>query len=395
MQNTFSVYSHWPGEYDESGLRSWAEQLRAQLAAPRVSLGLVFVAPRFFDQASQLMELLQVHAKIPLLLGCSSGSLIAGGEEIEDKAGIVLGLYFLPGADLRACRFSPEQVDKANGPAYWHSETGVHSEQTNGWLVFADPFNMDADAWLRGWNKAYRPWPVVGGLASGDATEHRTQLYLNGEVYETGGVAVSVGGEVKLASVISQGCTPIGETWTITKVDANIIAQIGNRPAYQVLLDTINQLSPDEQKQARGNLFIGLVVNEYLEEFHRGDFLIRNLIGADPKSGCIAVGALPRTGQTLQFQRRDARAATEDMTDLLGRAREQIGQSQIYGGCLCTCNGRGHRLFGVPSHDAALVQTHLGPLGLVGFFCNGEIGPIGERSFLHGYTASLALFLRK
>ena len=200
---------------------------------------------------------------------------------------------------------------------------------------------------------------------------------------------------MRVASVISQGCTPIGETWTITKAEQNIIHQIGNRPAYQVLLETFNSLPLEEQSKARGNLFVGLVVNEYLEEFHRGDFLIRNLIGADPKSGSIAVGAWPRPGQTMQFQRRDARAATEDMVALLERTQRSLNGGRIYGGCLCSCNGRGYRLFGYRNHDADLVQSRLGPLGLSGFFCNGEIGPVGERNFLHGYTASLALFLDK
>ena len=236
---------------------------------------------------------------------------------------------------------------------------------------------------------------MLGGLASGDSNEQATQVYLNGEVFDEGGVAISVGGAVRLVGVTSQGCTPIGETWTLTKVEQNIIHQIGNRPAYEVLAETFNQLPADQQKTARGNLFIGLVVNEYLEEFHRGDFLIRNLLGADPRSGSIAVGALPRLGQTVQFQRRSAAAADEDMQELLTRAKKQLGDTPIYGGCLCSCNGRGHSLFGRPNHDAQMVQQRLGPLGLAGFFCNGEIGPVGQRSFLHGYTASLALFVKK
>jgi len=195
--------------------------------------------------------------------------------------------------------------------------------------------------------------------------------------------------------VISQGCTPIGETWTITKVDRHFINEIGNRPAYQVLVETFNKLSAPDQKKSSGNLFVGLVMNEYLEEFRCGDFLIRNLLGADPKSGSIAVGALPRLGQTVQFQRRDAAAASEDMEALLSQAKQDLGGAPIYGACLSCCNGRGQRLFGQPSHDAQLIQKRLGPLGLTGFFCNGEIGPVGERNFLHGYTASLALFVRK
>src|SRR5205823_13304784 len=200
--------------------------------------------------------------------------------------------------------------------------------------------------WLRTWNEAYAPLPVMGGLASGDYSEQLTQVYLSGEVFEEGGVAISIGGDVKLAGVTSQGCTPIGDTWTLTKVDQNIIHEIGNRPAYEVLAETFSKLSAEDQKKARGNLFIGLVVNENLDDFHRGDFLIRNLLGSDPRSGSIAVGDASRLGQTIQFQRRSAAAATEDMNELLARTRGKLANTPIYGGCLCSCYGRGQGMFG-------------------------------------------------
>jgi small ligand-binding sensory domain FIST len=395
VSNEYSVAGHWANEFEERELQKWAENLRGQLQAPKVSLGLVFMSPKYFPNAKQILEILQVHAQIPLLVGCSSQSLIVGEQEVEQNAGLTLALYAMSGAEVNAVHFTQEQVEEANGPGYWRLETGVESSQTNGWLVFIDPFHLDSETWLRTWNEAYAPLPVMGGLASGDYSEQLTQVYLNSEVFEEGGVAISIGGDVKLAGVTSQGCTPIGDTWTLTKVDDNIIHEIGNRPAYEVLAETFNGLTAEEQKSARGNLFIGLVVNEYLDEFHRGDFLIRNLLGADPNSGSIAVGALPRLGQTVQFQRRSAAAATEDMNELLGRTKNKLGEATIYGGCLCSCNGRGQNMFGKPNHDAEMVQQRLGPLGLAGFFCNGEIGPIGERNFLHGYTASLALFVKK
>ena len=137
------------------------------------------------------------------------------------------------------------------------------------------------------------------------------------------------------------------------------------------------------------------MVNEYLDEFHRGDFLIRNLLGGDPNSGILAVGALPRMGQTIQFQRRDAAAADEDMNELLARTKKELGDRKVYGGCLFCCAGRGKGMFGRPSHDAALVQAHFDLAGLSGFFCNGEIGPVGDKNFLHSHTAALALFVQK
>lgn len=285
MNTEHSVAAHWGGGFDEAGLREWAENLRRQLRAPQVSLGLVFMTPQFFPHARQALEILRLHARIPLLVGCSSTGLIAGAEEIEEDAGLALALYSLPGAVLKECYFTQTQIENAEDESYWPTESGVAPDGTNGWLAFIDPFHLDAESWLRGWNAAYPGAPVFGGLASGIFNEQSTQIYLNGEVYEEGGVAISVGGDVTLAGVISQGCTPIGETWTLTRVEQNLIHRIANRPAYEVLAETVSQLSPADQKKARGNLFIGLVVNEYLEDFHRGDFLVRNLLGGDPHTG--------------------------------------------------------------------------------------------------------------
>ncbi len=390
-----AVTGYWDQGFNEDALRPWIEGLRARLGGKAPTLGLLFASPPLFDHAETILELVQVHGRVATLAGCSSASLITGDQEIEGKGGLVLGLYHLPGAELKTAHFTQAQVEEANGPGYWHHEAGVGPEESNGWLAFADPFHMDCEAWVAGWNEAYPSVPIAGGLASGRVNEQRTQLYLNGEVFEEGGVAISFGGEVELATVISQGCTPIGEPWTITKVDGNVIQQIGNQPAYKVLVETFNQLPEEQQRRAQGNLMVGFVVNEYQEEFHRGDFLVRNLLGGDPNSGALAVGARPRLGQSLQFQCRDAAAANEDLVELLQRARKTVAAREMFGGCLCVCNGRGQGLFGSPNHDAHLAQQYLGPLGLTGFFCNGEIGPVGKRNFLHGYTASLALFVSK
>jgi len=395
VSNEHSVSAHWQSDFDEAGLRQWAEALRAQLRAPQVSLGLVFMTPRFFPYAKQVLELLRVHARLPLLVGCSSSSLVSGNEELEDNPGLVLALYALPGAKLTGTYFTQAQVEEAAGHDYWPRITTVKPSQTNGWLTFIDPFHLDSESWLRSWNESYPGSPVYGGLSSGIFADQTTQIYFNGEVYEEGGVTICVGGDVKLAGVISQGCTPIGDTWTLTRVEQNLIHKIANRPAYEVLSETVNEMSADEQKKVRGNLFIGLVVNEYLEDFHRGDFLVRNLLGGDPQTGVLAVGAMPRAGQTMQFQRRDSEAASEDMSELLARTQTQLGGATVYGGCLCCCNGRGRHLFGTSGHDAQLVQKQFGGIGLSGFFCNGEIGPVGQKNFLHGYTASLALFVKK
>ncbi|MCX8156440.1 MAG: FIST C-terminal domain-containing protein [Verrucomicrobiae bacterium] len=392
MRNEFSMAAFFPGRYEELRLAAWAEELRQQLRRPP-SLGLVFFSPDWAEHAAEALEIIQVHARVPLLAGCSGMGLIAGAREFEDTPGAVLGLYHLPEAQLRAFHLTQAQVLEAANRSYWYAETGIGCEQTNGWLVFADPYTFDAETWLKQWNEAYPALPMVGGLASGTPSLRSTQVYLNHQAFDDGAVVISVGSAVRLGAVVSQGCTPIGEPWTITQSERNFIRQIGNRPAYKVLLDTFHSLDLEEQRKARGNLFIGLAMSEYVEQFQRGDFLIRNLLGGDPNSGALAVGAWPRTGQTIQFQRRDAEAATEDMVTLLTQAQEKWRGHTFYGGCLFACNGRGMGLFGAPDHDANLVQKYLGPLGVSGFFCNGEIGPVGSRNYLHGYTASVGVFM--
>jgi small ligand-binding sensory domain FIST len=379
---------------NENGLADWARRLRARLPAKEISLGMVFLSPSFFPHAAEVLEILRLHAQIPLLVGCSGGGLVVNAEEIENAGGLVLALYSLPGATLKAVRFTQEQVAEADSADFWPVETGIAPGKVNGWLAFVDPFHLDAESWVRSWNRSYPARPVFGGLASGKFPEPATQIYLNGEVFDDGAVAIAIGGEVALDGVISQGCTPIGEPWTLTRVEQNYIRNIANRPAYTVLVETVQNLSPEDQRRAQGNLHIGLAVNEYLEDFHRGDFLVRNLIGGDPNSGVLQVGALPRMGQTIQFQRRDAATASEDLNELLKQKKTQLADREIYGGCLFCCNGRGKNLFGRASHDSQLVQAHFSQLGIAGFFCNGELGPIGETNFVHGFTAALALFVR-
>ena len=219
----------------------------------------------------------------------------------------------------------------------------------------------------------------------------RIVLLLDGKTIDAAVLALAVKGG-KIRTIVSQGCKPVGEPFTITHAEDNLIYSLGSRPAYQVLSETFNALSDDEKERARGNLFAGLAASEYVADLKRGDFLVRNLLGADPQTGAVAIGARARTGQTLQYQlpRQNHRP----------RRSRRAGENQRPQGCepfaslVFSCNGRGHRFFGVPDHDAATLAEIFGPVPSAGFFCNGEIGPIGKASYLHGYTASIALFCK-
>lgn len=392
-QQAFSIAAHFGADFDEDVFTTWLEGFRAQLATPYISLGILFMTPRYFEHAESILELIRIHAGVPVLVGCSTQGLVCAGHELENGGGLVLQLLSLPGVGFAPIRFTQEDIEARADPKSWRDQVFVGRGDSTGILTFADPFSVDVEQWLAQWNSAWPGTPVAGGLAGGMIAERRTQLYLNGKVFEHGGVAVSLSGRVGLRVILTQGCTPIGETWTITRARQNIIESIGNRPAYEVLVETFNGMSTEERKRSGGTLLAGIVANSYSEDYRRGDFLVRTLLAADPTSGSIAVGARPRTGQAMRFQVRDPAGATEDMGTVLGSARSILDSTRIYGACLITCAGRGTSLFHQPHHDAALVQKHFGPgLSLSGFFSNGEIGPVGTRNHLHTFSAALALF---
>jgi len=376
------------GPFDEAVIRDTAVQLREQLSG-KPTFGLVFVTPDYADKANDLLELVRVYGHVPTLIGCSGTGLVGRSQEQEEGPGFSLMFVSLPGGKANSFSFSQDIVEASTGPAYWHERTGLKPADVKAWLVFLNPFSLNVEIWLKQWNQAYPHVPVFGGMAGGVPGDPEAWVFCDDRVVP-GGVALALQGDIAIHSVVSQGCKPIGEPLTVTHAEKNVLLTLGSRPAYEVLSDVYKELSDTEREQARGHLFAGIAVSEYLEEYKRGDFLVRNIIGADPKSGAVAINAVARVGQTLQYQLRDSRVATDELKRLL---REQIARLEPppYAGLLCTCHGRGRGLFGGPNHDAGLVNEFYPGMPLAGLFANVQLGPVGDRSFAHGYTASLAL----
>jgi len=259
-------------------------------------------------------------------------------------------------------------------------------------LVLADPFSFPADYFLQRINDDHPSTPVVGGMASGGAAPGECRLILGSEVFDQGAAALQLTG-VRLTSVVSQGCRPIGKPYVITRAERNVIFELGGATAMQRLQEVFNELPTHEKSMLQKGLHVGRVVSEYQDRFEQGDFLVRNVIGVDPDKGAIAIGDFVRAGQTVQFHIRDESTADDDMRQLLkGFAAKGNGAEAAL---LFTCNGRGTRLFSHPDHDARVIRDALGDVPLAGFFAQGEMGPIGGRNFLHGFTASMALFGKK
>ena len=326
------------------------------------------------------------------LAGCGASGVIAGDRELEGQPAIAALALRVPGSAsfISVHRVLPDDLADG-GPAAgaWPTRLGLQPRACTGLIVLADPFSTDVGTLIAGLERDYPGVPLVGGLASGHPSVRHTHVFFGSQSSGQGAVVIGLSGSIRIRPIVSQGCEPIGTPWTITAAEGHVVRSIGNRPAYEVLVETIERLSPAERERVAGNLLVGLAMNEYRDEFSRGDFLIRNLLGVDPKSGALAVGGEPRVGQTIQFQIRDARAADEELRHMLTAAADLAPRTAA--ALLFACNGRGAGLFGAPDHDARTTRELLGPLPLAGLFCNGEIGPVGQTTYLHGFTASLAL----
>ncbi len=386
----------WTGTDWREALEGTLRQMPFLEGGAENDLVLLFASDAYGEELPALVAETRRRTRARLLIGCSSQGVIGPGREIENEPGIALQAFSLPGATLTPSRLTAEDIASGRMARVWTDKLGhLAPADVNAWLFFIDPFTLDGESLLSLLGTVNRGVPLVGGLASGDYRRRRTYVFLNDEVFEDGAVGVALGGAFTVRTVVSQGAAPIGETWTITEAEGNVIHSIGNRPALEVLYDTFRDLDPETQQRAQANLLVGLAMNEYRDEFQRGDFLIRNLVGVDQASGAIVVGAIPRVGQTIQFQLRDPAAADEDLHALLSRTKLELEGVEPVGALLCSCNGRGAGLFGTPDHDARTLAELLGPVPVAGFFCNGEIGPVGGENYLHGFTASIALIVPK
>lgn len=360
--------------------------------APDPDLALVFASDRYGGYLQSIVNSVRERLRPRAIAGCTGQAIIGPGREVEDGAAISVLALSLPGATLHPVYVRQSDVAKLDAEGL-QAVLGADEGDVHAWLLFADPFTLDVDALVGKLGEAYPDMPVIGGMASAKTNPRKTYVFSDEGVMDAGCVLVGVGGAWTVEAVVSQGAEPLGQPWTITETDQNLVKTIAGRPALEVLIETVQDLPEDLQERAGRNLLVGLAIDEYQEQFSRGDFLIRNLMGADQRTGAVAIGAAPRVGQTIQFHMRDSEAADEELRLMLETKQLTMGGVEPAGALVCSCNGRGVGLFGTPDHDARVLGERFEGLAAAGFFCNGEIGPVGNKTFVHGFTASIGLFV--
>ena len=334
--------------------------------------------------AAAVVELLNPGA----FIGTTAVSVAAGEREIEEETAAVLWVGSLGGGNAprgRAVRLGGVPDPAADDEALAAALDEVHAAGDLSMIVLADPYSYPVDAALGHWAERWPDVSVLGGLSSGAPMPGGNHIVVDGGVHRDGAAALIVGGSAAVTHLVSQGCRPIGQPYIITEAEGNVVKSLGGMPPFERLQQVFSKLDPADQRLVQRGLHVGRVTDERKIDFERGDFLIRGVLGADRDSGAIAIGDEAPIGATVQFHVRDADTADEDLRAALAHS------PQTEGALLFTCNGRGTHLFDAPHHDASALVDQTSA-EVAGMFCAGEIGPVGARSYVHGFTASMALF---
>lgn len=355
-----------------------------------VDLCIAFASPSY-GSLDGVGDLLSDCTGARRLVGCSGGGIIGAGLEVEGHSAVSVTVARLPGVDVAVRHLLDEALPDPDAPPHaWAELLGASPDSARGFVVMPEPFSFRADVLLAGLDYAFPHAPKVGGIASGGEHPGGNALLVDRGTHSAGAAVLALSGAIDVTTVVAQGCKPFGRAAPITRCEGHHLHTIEGKPAVEFLREQIESIDGSDLELARRSpLFLGIAMDPFrMDAPGAGDFLVRNLIGHDRTTGMLAVGERLATGRIVQFHLRDARTSAQDLRASLDRGRREQAPR---GALLFSCLGRGSHLYGVAGHDSRVFKERIGDAPLAGFFCNGEIGPVGGATHLHGYTSAFAL----
>ena len=359
---------------------------RAALHGATADVAFLFCTGTHLAAPEAAIEGVQEALSPPALVGCGAGGVLGDGREIETGTAVAVWAAALDGGT--ATTFHAAAIETPDGVGVTGLAEIVDASAA---VLLPDPYTFPTDAVLAELAQRSPGVPILGGLSSARTPDGDAALFIDSSVVGSGAVGVRFDG-VEVLPCVSQGAAPVGPELTVTAADGNVIHELAGRPALARLRDAIEELTTDERGMVANGLLLGVVIDGGKPEYRQGDFLVRALLGADPEAGTVAVGAPIEAGTVVRMHARDARSADRDLRDALGLRVEALGGATPAGALVFTCNGRGRAMFGVPDHDALALDEVLAGAPAAGFFAAGEFGPVGGDPFLHGFTATVAVF---
>ena len=380
----------------DDAIAECAAAVKSALGGEPPDLAVAFISPHYEDSYDRVAGLMSQSLGAKHLFGCSGGGVIGNGLEIEQRAGVSVTAAVLPNVHIRPFHIEgPDLPNMDAGPDKWETMVGVQAGEDPHFVMVADPYSFPVQDLLTGMDYAFPRATKIGGLASGASRQGGNALFLDDQVLRTGAVGMALYGNIIVDTVVAQGCRPIGQPMRVSKSDRNMLLELDGKPPMEVLRAMFQELPERDRELLGHSLFLGVVMDELIENPVQGDFLIRNVMGTDSNTGGLAIGEMLKEGQLVQFHLRDAETSTDDLQAVLTRYADENRENEVPGALLFSCLGRGQYLYGRPNHDTDVFRERLGAVPLGGFFCNGEIGPVSGTTFLHGYTSSFGLFRPK
>ena len=379
----------------EAAVGDLAQQLQAGAGRP-ADLALVFCSTAYATDLQRLLPLLRQAIPSQRWIGCAGGGVVGTGadgqpHELEQQPGISVSLLWLPGAQLQLFQVQGDDLPDLDGPSQaWADWVGGNPEGVHSMLLFIDPGCPAINDLISGLDYAYPDAAKVGGIAGQHNASHGSLLVDNQVV--GGAVGCLISGSWRIDPVVAQGCKPIGPVFEVEQAERNVVQRLSSADQQGTpvacLQGILEGLEPRQRELVRHSLFLGVAKNSF--QLGGDDdppaFLVRNLIGVDPRTGSVAVGERLRVGQRVQFQLRDADASRQEQRQLLSQQLRR--QAQPLAALLFACLGRGEGLYGKPDGDVQACREQFAAVPVAGAFCNGEIGPVAGVTHLHGYTAS-------
>ncbi len=364
-----------------------AAAIRAALGEGPVDLCLAFLPAPHVAHAQAAADVLRAALAPGCLAGASARGTVTSEREVEQGTTLSVLAARLPGVEVRPFLLAAEvwREPVEDEAAFDLRAPGARGAELV--LLVGDPFSLDVERVLGLFNRFAPGVRVAGGMASAAVRPGGNALLLNDWLDSTGAVAIALHGALRADVVVSQGCAPVGPSLDVTHVEDNVIVTLDGQPALERIEQVLGGLPEADRERLRNGLDVGRPARG--DASGRGDYLIRNLLGADRERGAIAVGDLVTPREKIRLHVLDARAALADLEMLLS---PQLVDSRAAAALLFACNGRGRLLHGVPDRDVTTLQGALGGgVPVAGMFCAGEIGPVGGRNFQHGHSASIAI----
>jgi len=366
------------------------ERTRTSLPGHRADLVFLFLAAEHAGGAERALGAVREALGEPHVLGCGAGGVIGGGREYEHVPALSVLAGRLPGAALYGFHLPADALPDADAsPRAWHEAVGVSPADDPSFVLVADPFSTPAERLLEGLDFAYPRSVKVGGLASGARREGQQVLFHGDRVVREGVVGLALMGDIEVSPAVAQGCRAVGRPMRITGCDGHLLEGLDDRPVLEALRETLAEAAPRDRELAEQALFLGFEMDPFATEEGR-PWLIRNLLGVDPRTKGLWVGEVLRRGRRVRFHVRDRATSAEDLERTLAQADARPAR-EPWAALLFSCLGRGRSLYGAPDHDSRAFEARFGEVPLGGFFCGGEIGPVGRTTHLHGYTSSFGL----